>query len=294
MAADPSPLHAPVLRQEVVDLLRPTASSRVLDLTVGAGGHSLALLEEIGPEGRLVGVDRDPEVLREAGRVLADPRVTLVESRFGDLPRWQGEAGGGRFDAILLDLGVSSLQLDQGERGFSFRFDAPLDMRMSGTSGITAAELLAQASAEEIASWLREFGEERHAGRIADEIVRRRPIGTTHELARIVRDVVPASRDSKIDPATRTFQALRIVVNGELDELDRFLGSIELCLAPGGRVAVIAYHSLEDRRVKNAFRERADEGDYELLTKRPIRPTTGEVESNPRARSARLRGLERK
>lgn len=279
---------------EVLALLDLSPDARVLDLTVGAGGHAAAILDQLGARGQVHGVDRDPEIIQIAKARLGDSRFHPLESRFGDVLEIREQLTT-PFDGILLDLGVSSLQLDRAERGFSFRRDGPLDMRMDPTSGEPAERLVNQASVDELARILREYGEERHALRIARAIERARqaaPITRTARLADIVRSAVrPGGR---IDPATRTFQALRIAVNGELDQLDQFLARFDLLLAEGGRLAVISYHSLEDRRVKESFRQRAEEGDYELLTRRVVRPSSQETRENPRSRSARLRGLRRR
>lgn len=244
--------------------------------------------------GLLVGLDRDREILEVARSRLATLPAHLHQGSFEDLESVREELPVSCFDGVLLDLGVSSLQLDDPERGFSFRRDGPLDMRMDPSVGPSARELLRDASVEDLTRWIREFGEERHAGRVARSIVSARgrsEITTTGELAAIVRKAVRSS--GKIDPATRTFQAIRIVVNREMEALDRFLSRFDPWLAPGGRLAILSYHSLEDRRVKNAFRERVSEGDHELLTPQAVRPSTEEVNSNPRARSARLRAVRR-
>ena len=278
-----------------------------MDATVGAGGHAEALLEA-GPDVRLLGLDRDPDALEAARARLArfGPRVDLRPADFGDLDAVlaDGPAPAG----ILADLGVSSMQLDRAERGFSFRRDGPLDMRM-GRIGRSAADVVASASVEELTRIFREFGEERMAGKIARGIVAERtrgPITTTRHLARVVAE--QKGGREKIDPATRVFQALRIEVNEELLALARFLAAAAARLNAGGRVAVISYHSLEDRMVKDAFRR--DSGvclcpprmpacvcgarkALEVLTRRPIRPSEAEVERNPRSRSARMRAAER-
>ena len=221
----------------------------------------------------------------------------LLRGSFGELRSLRPSLPVPAFDLVLADLGVSSLQLDEGRRGFSFRRDGPLDMRMNPERGESAEEWVAKTSVEEMARVIFEFGEDRLARKIAKEIdrVRRtRAIRTTGELAEVVRRVVPRSRADTIDPATRTFQAIRIAVNGELDALDHLLAHFDPMLRPGGRFAVIAYHSLEDRRVKEAFRIRGREGDFEILTAKPVRPTDEEVIENPRARSARLRVIRRR
>ena len=280
----------------MVRLLAPAIGESYLDLTVGCGGHAAAIAERIGAGGRIVGVDRDPEALDLARTALEGRGPVLLRGSFGDLRSLRPSLPVPAFDLVLADLGVSSLQLDEGRRGFSFRRDGPLDMRMDFERGPSAAEWVAEVDEGELTRVLREYGEERHARRIADEIVRvrrGRSIRTTGELADIVRGVVPRRRDATIDPATRTFQAIRIAVNGELDALDHLLAHFDPLLRPGGRFAILAYHSLEDRRVKDTFRTRAKEGDHELLTPKPIRPGETEIAANPRARSARLRGIRR-
>jgi len=301
--------HTPVLRDEVVRLLAPRPDGVIVDGTVGLGGHAEALLEA-GPTVRLIGFDRDPEALARARGRLArfGSRVSLVHGNYRDLERLLDELGVGRIDGLLLDLGVSSLQLDDAGRGFSFRLDGPLDMRADPTSGETAAEWIASAPQTEIAEVLAGYGEERYAERIAraiDEARRREPIATTASLAAIVRAAVPASyRWGRIDPATRTFQAIRIRVNGELDALEGGLRAGFDRLAHGGVLVVLSFHSLEDRIVKRFFREKAagcvcppelpecvcdKRVEAEVLTKRPATPAPEEIEANPRARSAKLR-----
>jgi 16S rRNA (cytosine1402-N4)-methyltransferase len=278
-----------------------------VDATLGAGGHAAALLER-GPGIRLLGLDRDPHALAAARERLArfGERVALRQANFNDLDReLEGEPAA---DGILADLGVSSMQLDRAERGFSFRRDGPLDMRM-GAEGRSAADIVAHASVEELTRIFREFGEERMAGKIARGIVAERalrPITTTRHLAKVVAE--QKGGREKIDPATRVFQALRIEVNEELLALARFLAAAAARLNAGGRVAVISYHSLEDRMVKDAFRREAGvclcppklpacvcgaRKALEVLTRRPIRPSEAEVARNPRSRSARLRAAER-
>jgi 16S rRNA (cytosine1402-N4)-methyltransferase len=299
--------HIPVLREEVVALLKPERGGFFVDATLGAGGHAEALLER-GPRIRLLGLDRDPDALAEARERLVrfGDRVAYRESDFGDL-----EAALEGFpapDGILADLGVSSMQLDRAERGFSFRRDGPLDMRM-GRSGRSAADIVGTDSVEELTRIFRDFGEERMAAKIARGIVAERargPIATTRQLARVVAE--HKGGGEKIDPATRVFQALRIEVNQELVALARFLAAAAARLNQGGCLAVISYHSLEDRMVKEAFRR--DSGvclcpprmpacvcgarkALEVLTRRPIRPSELEVDRNPRARSARLRAAEK-
>jgi 16S rRNA (cytosine1402-N4)-methyltransferase len=303
--------HLPVLTGPVVELLAPAAPGLVIDATVGLGGHAEALLRA-EPGFRLVGLDRDPAALARAGERLREysDRVRLVESAFDQLPaildRLQLEPPA----AILADLGCSSLQLDTPERGFSFQTEGPLDMRMGG-DGPTAAALLENLDWEELVRILRDYGEERHARAISRAIVARRgeaPIRTTGELSRLVRSVVGGG-ERRIHPATRTFQALRIAVNDELGQLERFLEPAARSLRPGGRIAVIAFHSLEDRIVKHTMRRLAGrctcppglpvcrcnpQEVLRVVTASPVRPDDDEVERNPRARSARLRAAERR
>jgi 16S rRNA (cytosine1402-N4)-methyltransferase len=299
--------HVPVLLQEVVELLAPERGGFYVDATVGAGGHAEAILER-GPNARLLGLDRDAEALDAARRRLArfGDRVVLVEANFGDLD--EALTGHPAPDGVLADLGVSSMQLDEARRGFSFRRDGPLDMRM-GRHGRTAADIVATASVNELTRIFREWGEERMAAKIARGIVRERtrePIQTTRQLARIVAE--EKGGREKIDPATRVFQALRIEVNQELTALARFLAAAVARLNGGGRLAVISYHSLEDRLVKDAFRR--DSGvclcpprlpqcvcgaraALRVLTRRPLRPSEAEQRRNPRSRSAKLRVAEK-
>ncbi|HYX20078.1 MAG TPA: 16S rRNA (cytosine(1402)-N(4))-methyltransferase RsmH [Thermoanaerobaculia bacterium] len=300
-------MHVPVLVDEVVRVLAPERGGVFVDATVGAGGHAEALLDA-GPRVRLLGLDRDPDALASARVRLArfGERVELRRADFGDLDAVLADSPAPA--GVLADLGVSSMQLDRAERGFSFRRDGPLDMRM-GQSGRSAADVVATASVEELTRIFREFGEERMAAKIARGIVAERargPITTTRHLARVVAEQ-KGSRE-KIDPATRVFQALRIEVNQELVALARFLAAAVARMQQGGRVAVISYHSLEDRIVKDAFRRESGvclcpprlpacvcgaRKALEVLTRRAIRPSDAEVERNPRSRSARLRAAEK-
>ena len=281
----------------MLHFLDPQGDEAYLDLTVGCGGHARAVAEKLGPGGQIVGIDHDLEALEIARAALEERGPVLLRGSFGELRSLRPSLPVPAFDLVLADLGVSSLQLDEGRRGFSFRRDGPLDMRMNSERGMSAQEWVATTSVTEMAQVIREFGEDRLARKIAEEIdrVRRtRPIETTGELADIVRSVVPKKRDDTIDPATRTFQAIRIAVNEEMRALDQLLAHFESWLRPGGRFAIIAYHSLEDRRVKEAFRLRGKEGEFEVLTAKPVRPTESEIAANPRARSARLRVLRRR
>jgi len=298
--------HLPVLTDRVVELLAPAGPGLLVDATVGLGGHAEALLRAV-PEFQLVGLDRDPQALARAGERLQpfSDRVQLVEETFDRLPLVLRRLGLGAPVAVLADIGCSSLQLDSAERGFSFAADGPLDMRMGGT-GPTAADLLQQSEWEELVRILRDYGEERRARAIARAIVRRReqePLRTTAQLSRLVQDVM-GGRERRIHPATRTFQALRIAVNDELGQLERFLEPAIRSLKSGGRIAVISFHSLEDRIVKHSLRRLAGRctcpPDFpvcrcnpqrvvEVLTSSPVRPDEEEIDRNPRARSARLR-----
>ena len=293
--------HVPVLVNEVVDALAIQHGETVVDGTFGAGGYTQAMLA--AGAGRVIGFDRDPEAI-EAGRSLVpNPRLTLVEERFSQMDRALAERGIAQVDAIALDIGVSSMQLDRAERGFSFQGDGPLDMRMS-KSGMTAAEFLNSADEADIARVLRDYGEEPRARAIARAIVAARPVERTAQLAAIVRRAAGFRPGQKSDPATRTFQAIRIHLNAELEELEQGLEAAERALKPGGRLAVVTFHSLEDRIVKRFLRERSgatpagsrhrpevsnpDEPTFERVAK-PVAPSERELAANPRARSARLR-----
>lgn len=303
--------HIPVLAERVAGLLGPADLRLVVDATVGLGGHAEILLERF-PAARLLGLDRDPEALDAARRRLAPfgNRVQLVQARFSELPQVLVRHDVGAPCAVLADLGCSSLQLDSARRGFSFRTDAPLDMRM-GPDGPTAADILDRAREEELMRILSDYGEERRARAVAREVLRRRRNGslsTTGDLAAAVVHVLGPARRGRVHPATRTFQALRIAVNDELGELERFLTPSATALRAGGRMAVISFHSLEDRLVKHTFRRLSGactcppgvpecrcgaRRTVRVLTTRPIRPDRNEIEENPRARSARLRAIER-
>lgn len=291
-----APLHEPVMVAEVLAQLEPGRGGVFVDCTVGLGGHARALLDAGAT--RLIGLDRDPAALAIARESLAPygDRVELVHSDYRELPGVMQSHGVDAADGILADLGVSSLQLDAPGRGFSFRRDERLDMRMDTSSGPTAAEAVATADEQTLANVIYEFGEERHARRVARAIVAARaegPIETTGRLADVVRRAIPRKGYARIDPATRTFQAIRIWVNRELEGLDLFLGAAADRLRAGGRVAVITFHSLEDRIVKHTFRALQAEGRLTIRTKRPLVPAEAEIERNPRARSAKLRAAER-
>lgn len=293
-----SPAHEPVMAGETVAMLAPSRGGLFVDCTVGLGGHARALLE--AGASRLLGLDRDEDALRIAAESLVEfgNRLELVHSDYRDLGRVLDERGLTGIDGgALADLGVSSLQFDAEGRGFSFRRDEPLDMRMDRSSGPTAADLLATVDEESLANVIFELGEERFSRRIARAIVATRqtdPIRTTGALAQVVRRAIPRRGYQRIDPATRTFQAIRIWVNRELEGLDRFLQDTAGRLAAGARLAVISFHSLEDRIVKHVFRAlEHGEAALRVVTRRPMSPSDEEVRRNPRARSAKLRVIER-
>jgi 16S rRNA (cytosine1402-N4)-methyltransferase len=305
---EPGRRHIPVLGPEAVALLAPRAGRIYIDATFGAGGYSRLLLEIPGT--RVLGIDRDRSAVA-GGFDLVDRaagRLTLVEERFSNLAEVCRGQGLEAVDGVVMDIGVSSMQVDEAERGFSFRLTGPLDMRM-GQSGVTAAEVVAHAAEADLADIIYIFGEERHSRGVARAIVAARseaPITTTKALAEIVARVV-RSKPGDIHPATRTFQALRIFVNAELDELHRALAAAEAMLRPGGRLAVVSFHSLEDRIVKNFLNARSRTGggsrhlpelhqaapSFTVLTKRPVVGSDDEIKANPRARSAKLRAAER-
>ena len=310
------PEHVPVMLDEVVEAVAPRTGGLYVDCTFGRGGHTRAVLERIGPTGRVLAIDRDPQAVAEARELtLSDRRISLRHARFGDIGEIARTVGlTGRVDAVLMDLGVSSPQLDRPERGFSFLKDGPLDMRMDPGVGTSAAEWLASASEREIERVLRGFGEERAARRIARAVAAERkhgaPVATTRRLAAIVARVVRGGGSrARVHPATRTFQAIRVHVNDELGELERALAAVPDLLSPGGRLIVVSFHSLEDRIVKRFMR---GDGAFPVLPRRlPIpdaaarpgvvmtplmrarRPSEREVAANPRARSAVLRVAER-
>lgn len=306
--------HLPVLLHETIERLAPRPGAIVVDGTLGAGGHARGLLEATAPDGRLLGIDRDREALRIAGERLAGfgERFTPLHGRHEDLAELLRNAGVFSCDAMLFDLGVSSMQLDSEQRGFSFRHDAPLDMRMDAGHGARAADLLARIPETELRRILWHWGEEKHAAAIARAIVRereKRPFVSTVQLADLVARVAgPGARKWRLHPATRTFQALRIAVNGEIEGLAKLVADAVTMLHRGGRLAVISYHSLEDRAIKVSLRSLAHrcscppklpvcgcgkENFVRVLTTRPVRPSETEIDRNPRSRSARLRVAER-
>jgi 16S rRNA (cytosine1402-N4)-methyltransferase len=290
---EPASPHTSVLLEEVLEALEPRGGIgfQALDCTVGGGGHAAGLLERSSPDGQLVGLDADPTALELAGARLAPfgDRVRLVQRNFGEIGELELEP----VNAIVFDLGLSSMQLETSGRGFSFRLDEPLDMRFEPNSdGPTAAELLNTLPEAELEHVLREYGEEPRARRVARSVVQRRPMGRTGELVAAVSAALGPSR-GRIHPATRTFQALRIAVNDEMHALESGLDAAVGLLRPGGRLAVISFHSLEDRIVKWRFRGWAEQGLARLLTRKPLVPSRSEAVENPRARSAKLRVLER-
>ncbi len=293
------PRHVPVLLEEVLEYLNVRPGGVICDATLGLAGHSTAIAKRLGGKGRLIGFDRDPEAM-EAAKVRLEevkaelgeemPEVVLVAKAFSEAA---SEIEPASLDGLLADFGVSSLQLDEAHRGFSFRSEGPLDMRMDTRSGETAEQVVNQEDENELANLIYEFGEERRSRRIARAIVRARPITTTAELARIVSAAAPSMKGDKIHPATRTFQALRIRVNNELGEIQSLLKSAGSLLKPGGRLVLISFHSLEDRLVKDAFREAGRAKVFEVLTKKPVVADEQEQMRNPRSRSAKLRAAEK-
>jgi 16S rRNA (cytosine1402-N4)-methyltransferase len=291
MSADRLPVHVSVLPAETLKLLDPKPGQVWVDCTVGGGGHTRLIAERIGPDGRVIGLDQDPTMLELARAKLQNLPVELVHANFDQLAEVLAARGITQVDGVFADLGFSSDQLEQATRGLSFREDGPLDMRLDPSSGETAADLVNQMSEEGLADIFWEFGEERYSRRVAKRIVERRsakPFTTTADLASVVRSCVP--RSGKLDPATRVFQALRIAVNDELGALDRLLAILPKVVKPGGRAGIISFHSLEDRRVKQAFRT---PGVWRQVTKKPVEASENEVANNPRARSAKLRVAER-
>ena len=301
--------HKPVLYQKILDVLRPHAGGIYVDGTVGAGGHAWGILEASSPDGKLIGFDLDPQALEIAREKLASfgDRFVLVHASYTRLTEQLDALGVDSVDGILLDLGLSSMQLAAADRGFSFQEDGPLDMRFDPEAKTGAADLVNHLPENDLADLIYQYGEERYARRIAAAIVAVRPIGTTAELAELVAKAVPGGR-SRIHPATRTFQALRIAVNDELASVEAVLPQAVDALKAGGRLAVIAFHSLEDRIVKRYFRRQSGDcvcppespictcehqATIKEVARKPIRPTEAETRSNPRARSARLRVAEK-
>lgn len=293
------PQHVPVLLEEALEYLKVRPGGVIVDATLGLAGHSSAIARRLGAKGRLICFDRDPEAMAKA-KVRLEELAAELGSEMPEVvfePRAFSEAGAaiaaGSVDGLLADFGVSSLQLDEAHRGFSFRSDGPLDMRMDTRSGETAEQVVNQEDENELADLIYEFGEERRSRRIARALVRARPITTTAELARVVSAAAPSMKGDKIHPATRTFQALRIRVNNELGEIESLLKSAPSLLKPGGRLVLISFHSLEDRLVKDSFREAARAGALDVLTKKPVVAAEQEQLRNPRSRSAKLRAAEK-
>ncbi|MGB9713744.1 MAG: 16S rRNA (cytosine(1402)-N(4))-methyltransferase RsmH [Candidatus Bathyarchaeales archaeon] len=286
-------VHVPVLQKEVLHFLDPKANENFVDCTIGEGGHALAILERILPNGKLLGIDWTRELIEslKARAGSLNKNLTLVCDNFANLKDIVERHGFGQVSGVFFDLGLSSWHLEKSGRGFSFSRDEPLDMRFQG--GITAQEIVNTWPQRELERMLKEYGEERFAKRIANEIVRSRekePITSTLQLVSIVERAVPYwYQKRRIHPATKTFQALRIAVNDELNNLERALPQAVEILKPGGRLVVISFHSLEDRIVKNFLRENARKGMIKVLTKKPVKPSAEEVKINPRSRSARLR-----
>jgi 16S rRNA (cytosine1402-N4)-methyltransferase len=300
--------HVPVLLKEAIDFLAVRRGGTVIDATVGLGGHSLEIAKRLGAPGHLIGVDKDPAALEiaqarlvvgrrslvvgESGQPANSdwPTVTLLHGSFAEIANDQAP---GSIDGVLADLGVSSLQFDTAARGFSFQADAPLDMRMNPLSERTAEQVVNHLDERELADVIYEFGEERRSRRIARAIVRSRPVHTTRELVAVISAAARSMKHERIHPATRTFQALRIFVNRELDDLRDLMTSAPQILKPGGRLVVISFHSLEDRIVKDAFRDGVKLGHYRILTKKPVTASEEEIDRNPRSRSAKMRAAER-
>jgi 16S rRNA (cytosine1402-N4)-methyltransferase len=304
--------HVPVLLKEAIDFLAVRRGGTYIDATVGLGGHSLEIAKRLGAPGHLIGFDKDPKALEIAKGVVgrsslvvgldqeqqqqqqADwPTVELLHGSFADLANDERRTTNDGCDGILADLGVSSLQISDAARGFSFQADGPLDMRMNPQSEPSAEQVVNQIDERELADLIYEFGEERRSRRIARAIVRSRPILTTAQLAAVISTAARSMKHERIHPATRTFQALRIFVNAELDDLRKLMETAPQLLKPGGRLVVISFHSLEDRIVKDAMREGAKLGQYRLLTKKPVTASELEIDRNPRARSAKMRAAEK-
>ena len=304
-----SAAHQPVLYHEIIQALQPKNKGYYVDCTLGAGGHALGILQASQPEGKLLGFDLDPQALALARETLAphEQRILLLQRSYTTLSETLQEIQWHLVNGIVLDLGVSSMQFDTAERGFSFREDAPLDMRFSPKIAESAADIINTYSEAELAEIIFRYGEERASRRIAKAIIRDRPIRTTFELASLISTVIPR-RGKRVHPATRTFQALRIAVNDELDSIESILPQATNALAPGGRLAIISFHSLEDRLVKQYFRRESKDcicpprqpvctcnhkASIKEIARKPIRPSDEEIAKNPRARSAKLRIVEK-
>lgn len=292
---EPRALHVPVLVRESLEYLNVRPDGIYIDATLGGGGHSLEILQRL-ESGRLLSLDRDPKALEVAGARLAGfgGKLMMQHGNFADIDALHAASGLPPVDGVMADLGLSSIQLDDAARGFSFNQAGPIDMRMDTTAELTAADLVNYADERELADIFFKLGEERHSRRIARAIVKARPYRFTTELAQVVTRAIPSRAGlHQIHPATRTFMALRLAVNGELDNLEQFLGKVLNVLKPGGRVVVLSFHSLEDRPVKQAFRHWQTVGLASTLTRKVVRPTEEEVQINPRARSAKLRAAEK-
>ncbi len=288
-------LHVPVLLHEALDFLRIQPDGNYIDATLGGGGHAQEILKRLG-SGRLLAIDRDPNAVEAARVKLAEfsGKLMMQHGNFAQIDELHAASGLPPVDGVIADLGLSSMQLDDASRGFSFNLPGPLDMRMDPESETTAADLVNRAPERDLADIFFELGEERHSRRIARAIVKARPYRVTTELAQVVTRAIPSRAGlHQIHPATRAFMALRLAVNQELENLDEFLGRVLTVVRPGGRVVVISFHSLEDRRVKQAFRRWQGEGRATVLTKKVVRPGEGEIRCNPRARSAKLRAAEK-
>ena len=291
--------HIPVLLKEAIDFLAVKRGGTYVDATLGLGGHSYEIAKLLGREGKLIGFDKDPAALERARQKLSEPPAELKD----DWPEMRFEHGSfaelgerieaGSIDGLLADLGVSSLQLEDASRGFSFQADGPLDMRMNPTEGMTADQVVNRMDETSLANVIYEFGEERRSRRIARAIVRARPIRSSKHLVEVISAAARPMKFERIHPATRTFQGIRIFVNRELDDVKALLGSAPSAMRKNGRVVIISFHSLEDRIVKDAMREGAQKGWYEVLTKKPVTAKEEEIESNPRSRSAKLRAAEK-
>ena len=287
--------HVPVLLKEAIDFLAVQRGGTYLDATVGLGGHSCEIAKRLGAPGHLIGFDKDPAALERARaslRAFGDeqPQVTLLHASFAEVGERVAPAS---LDGMMADLGVSSLQLEDAGRGFSFQAEGPLDMRMNPMSGETAEQVVNHIDERELADVIYEFGEERRSRRIARAIVRSRPIRTTTQLVEVVSAAARSMKHERIHPATRTFQALRIFVNRELDDLKALMEAAPRVLKPGGRLVVISFHSLEDRIVKDALREGAKGTYFRVLTKKPVTASEEEIDRNPRSRSAKMRAAEK-
>jgi len=291
--------HVPVLFQEAIDFLNVRAAGTYVDCTLGLAGHAEGVIRKLGPQGHFIAFDRDSEAMELARAKLAEvtaelgiqaPRLTLINEPFSSIAEHVKAAS---VDGLLADFGVSSLQFDQPERGFSFQADGSLDMRMDTRQGQTAEQVVNEANERELADLIYEYGEERRSRRIARAIVRGRPVTTTGQLAKIVTQAAPTMKQERIHPATRTFQALRIYVNRELDEIKALFEAAPKLLKPSARLVVISFHSLEDRIAKDNLREGAHQGIWEILTRKPVTAGEEEIERNPRSRSAKLRAAER-